>query len=188
MNLERTRKLITEARSRINKEFQEQFKGVISYSRNDLTTFTALDMITLAESFIDIDRLLTYLPVLYSKIIKKETVVGLIVEDKSNFICDFNMGKIYQKPVEDKIYIDYVTMAKKEGVLVTDTTLADKIDSTTSKDMDKLYAKRVEDVNNYLRTSAKLVPDDFDMYDQYDVTTSASITRSKMDKSKDVYA
>lgn len=188
MNQERTKRLITEARSRISKDFQEQFKGVISYTRNDLTTFTALDMISLAESFIHIDRLLTYLPVLYSKIIKKDTIIGLIVEDGSNFICDFNIGQIYQKPVEDKVYIDYVTMAKKEGVLISDINLGDKVESTISKDMNKLYAKRVEQVDEYLRMSAKLVPEDFDIYDQYDITTSASITRSKMDKSKDVYA
>lgn len=180
-------RLITNARNRLAKDYQDQFNGVMYYSRIDLTTFNVLDMMNVSESTIDIDTLRTYLPVLYSGIIDKETIISLLVEYDAKFICDFKRGMIFQKPEEDKFYFDYVALAKKEGPIVKDTTISDKVEGTMSNNLDNLYAKRELKLEEYLSNSAIKVKDTFDIYDNHEVITAATVHRERMDKSEDIY-
>lgn len=188
MNLELSKRLITRARESLSAEMQGQFSGIINYTRVDLTTFNALDMITMSEAYVDYDLLQTYLPALYSGIFSKELILSLLYEDKADFICNFKAGMIFQKPINSSIYFDYVSYYKENGVKEANQDLKTKVSSSLSNDLRNLYGENNNTLLNYLSSCKILEPTTMDIYDRHDVITSEGVTRSKMDKSKDIYS
>ena len=183
----KSREFIEKAKSLLSEDYKQQFSGIINYTRIGLTTFLVLDMVKVSESEISFDVLKTYLPVLFKSVLPPERMMDILYEDKSDFICDFVEGAVYSKDVDHKPYLDFVRMAKEQGIQEINTSIADKHDSIMTNDLSSLYEQRKFLIDKYIEENAVKESDDFDIYDRYDVPTAATIIRSQMDKSKDVY-
>lgn len=169
---------------------RDLFKGLMRYRRTDLLEYEVLDMLQDHTFHISYQVLSTYLPAIFHGLATRDTILDILHEDRSEFICDYVEGAIYQANQDDQVVYDYHTDAVSNYQIVTnaDTTMLSKVlEKVPERTLRDLYEQAIPEVGAYLRTRCKKKSEEYDMYDTSDIVTSTTITRRKMDKSQDYY-